>query len=84
MELEWWIFNSRKNTKCGEWGYATEGALFISTELSSNAVRRPVEATAERQSTHVNMRRIHPGKKEKKSSVSIQTVVVLFVLGSTL
>ena len=33
------------------------------------------------------MRRIHPGKKEKrekKSSVSIQTIVVLFVLVYTL
>ena len=36
-----------------------------------------VEAT-KRPSTHVNMRRIHPGKK--KSSISIQTILVLFEL----
>ena len=49
-----------------------------------------VEAT-QRQNTHVNMRRIHTGQKEEekkkkkkkkkeKSSVSIQMIVVLFVL----
>ena len=71
--------------------YATEGALFISAQMSSNVVsalrkvwvlNMTVEA-AQRQSTHVNMRRIHPGLK-KKSSVSIQMIVVLFVLVWTL
>ena len=73
--------------------YATEGALFISALLSTDAVsalrkvrvlisNMTVEATQPRQSTHVNMRRIHPGlkKEEEKSSVSIQPVVVLFAL----
>ena len=49
--------------------YATEGALFISAQLSTDAVSalrkvsvliKTVEAT-KRPSTHVNMRRIHSG-----------------------
>ena len=68
--------------------YATEGALFISAQLSTDLVSAPppkglsinktVEAT-KCPSMHVNMR---PGKKkkEKKSYLSIQTIVVLFEL----
>ena len=51
-------------------GYATEGALFISAQLSTDAVgalakglgtKMTVEAAYKRPSTHVHMRRIHPG-----------------------
>ena len=43
--------------------YATEGALFISAQQrppKGSGTNMTVEAT-ERQSTHVDMRRIHPG-----------------------
>ena len=66
--------------------YATEGALFISAQLSTDAVSalRMVSVLVrlwKHPSTHVNMRRIHPGlKKKKKSSISIQTILVLFEL----
>ena len=105
-----------------KFSYATEGALFISAQLFTDAVsafrkvwvliklqalvydillwRRVPESDARsvgtnmtveatlRESTHVNMRRIHlvlkkKKKKEiekKKSSVSIQTILVLFEL----
>ena len=54
--------------------YATEGVLFISARLSTNAVSVPPKSsgtdktveTTYRPSTHVNMRRVHPRLKKKK------------------
>ena len=66
-------------------GYATEGALFISAQLSTDAVgalRKVWTYTVWKQhetSTHVNIRRIRPGYKV--SSVSIQTMLVLICAG---
>ena len=62
-------------------GYATEVALFISVHLSSDAVRalRKVQPKhARKEETHPP--RVKKKKKKKRSSVSIQTIVVLFVL----
>ena len=63
-------------------GYATERALFISAQLhvhrrgqhapKGSVTDKTVEATL-RPSTHVNMRRVRPGKKtnqKKRSSIS--------------
>ena len=77
----------------GGWGVLREGRKVPESDARSVGTDMTVEA-AWRPRTHVNMRRIHPGKKErkkergrkkekekkKKSSVSIQTIVVLFVL----
>ena len=57
------------------------------SDARSVGTNMTVEATL-RESTHVNMRRIHLGlkkkkkeeKEKKKSSVSIQTILVLFEL----
>ena len=56
----------------GRTGYATEGALFIAAQLSTDAVgalRKVWTYTVWKQhetSTHVNIRRIRPGLKKKK------------------
>ena len=72
-------------------GYATERALALYLRAAVyRRCRRPlkglgsnktVEATQRTgPSTYVNIRRIHVGYKKKKSSVSIQTILVLFEL----
>ena len=59
-------------------GYATEGALFISAQLSTDAVSAlrkwglTVEAT-----WHPRKHETHPPRVKKRSSVSIQTILVL-------
>ena len=61
-------------------GYATEEALFISAQLSTNTVSALQKVwLLIRLRKQPSMRRIHHGYK-KKSSVSIQTIVVLFML----
>ena len=68
-------------------GYATVAALFISAQLSTDAVSAlrkvwvltiRLEAT-KRGSTHVNMRRVRP--EYKMSSVSFQTISVFICAG---
>ena len=74
-------------------GYATEGALFISAQQSADVVSALLKVRVliydcrSNLAPKVNMRSIHPGlkkkkkkKEERKSSVSIQTIVVLFAL----
>ena len=64
-------------------GYPTEGALFISVQLSTiaSALRKVwVLITLWKQlcpSMHINMRCVHPRERKIKSSISIQMIVVL-------
>ena len=63
-------------------GYATEGALFISAQLSADAVSalRKVRVLIiwlwkqpSAQSTHVNTRRIHPGWNKKRKEFRLDS-----------
>ena len=61
--------------------YATEGALFISAQLSSDAVSALRKVPVPLAPKHARKHEKHPTRvKMKKSCVSIQTIVVLFVL----
>ena len=72
--------------------YATEGVLFISAQLSSDAVSalrmvrvRIYDCRSNLAPKHARKQETHPPRvkkkrKKKKSSVSIETIVVLFAL----
>ena len=70
-------------------GYPTEGALFISVQLSTiaSALQKVwVLITLWKQlcsSMHINMRYVHHGEKKKKSSISIQMIMVFVLVLAT-
>ena len=60
--------------------YSTEGALFISAQLSSDAVSALRKVPVPLAPKHARKHEAHPPRVKKKSSVSIQTILVLFEL----
>ena len=66
-------------------GYAIEGTLFISAQLSTDVVSalRKVRVLICRSNLapkHARKHETHPLRVKKKNSISIQTIVFLFVL----
>ena len=67
-------------------GYATEGAFFISAQLFTDAVsalrkvRVLIRLWKQPSAQHARKHEAHPPRVNKKSSVSIQTIWVLFEL----
>ena len=78
-KLQALVYDSLSSTTA-VFSYATEGALFISAQLSSDAVSALRKVPVPLAPKHARKHEAHPPRVKKKSSVSIQTVLVLFEL----